>query len=480
MNGPQQIVILFIEVAVPFFLTVTRRNRWLLAWICFVVAVNILDTALFVNLPAARVAGLLLIPNAMSVLRHTLRTRAGSALVVQFAYLVFLGFVFGFLLPWPTGEFQRGFNQIASGRTVIYLVRTAADLSIALFVAQQIVRLMRPDLIIRYVLVGTTAAALAGVVEWLTRFDLYGMITGLRSLSLEYRMRGFNYEPRGLGLIAAHGFLFSILMFSYQRSRKWVIVLIFHAAALMFAGSTSALLVLTAGACVLFWSSRQARPFFSIVALLGLVALPGLVALNAPQLQSYADDVVLRLVTGAIGVESGGLIDNVAFRMGVFNGSALLFLVDNPLHAIIGTGPGLVTLPATLYMPQSVSYDWLVQLGAGINSPPTIGALLELSNTGLIGWVLWAIFLLSSFRSFRYLAEHSKPNVAWSIAGTAFLVAAAIYCLEASPLSSIWPVFVGSGLAAAYQAQKHKAQSIARQEARVSLNLAQNDIPVAL
>ena len=64
------------------------------------------------------------------------------------------------------------------------------------------------------------------------------------------------------------------------------------------------------------------------------------------------------------------LIESAAFRMDVLDGPALLFLVDNPLFLIIGTGPGLVPLPATAYLPQGAYGEWMRE--TGITSSPVV------------------------------------------------------------------------------------------------------------
>ena len=79
---------------------------------------------------------------------------------------------------------MRSFNQLPLGRTVIYLIRRTADISIAFFVAEQVIRTKRPDLVLKYVMIGTSIAAISGMAEILTGIDLYGAITGLRPLNL--------------------------------------------------------------------------------------------------------------------------------------------------------------------------------------------------------------------------------------------------------------------------------------------------------
>ena len=65
------------------------------------VTINIFDTSLYVNLPAARIVGLMLIPKSVNLLPYLLRTRAGRSLAIHFLYLAYLGVIFGFLYKLP-------------------------------------------------------------------------------------------------------------------------------------------------------------------------------------------------------------------------------------------------------------------------------------------------------------------------------------------------------------------------------------------
>jgi hypothetical protein len=78
MPDPRQLFLLFVILAIPTFLILTRRERELLAWVCFTIGVQIFDTRMFVNLPAARAAGILLIPMALGFLPKILYTRPGK------------------------------------------------------------------------------------------------------------------------------------------------------------------------------------------------------------------------------------------------------------------------------------------------------------------------------------------------------------------------------------------------------------------
>ena len=135
----RQVLLLLAALLIPSVLILMRRDRLLLAWVSFVVCINVFDTTMFVNLPAARATGLLLAWRSLRSLPIAYRTGAGRALLLQFAQLVVLGVVFGFIHPWTVEGVVRAFNQTAAGRTPIYLVPSSpADISLVVFVASRI------------------------------------------------------------------------------------------------------------------------------------------------------------------------------------------------------------------------------------------------------------------------------------------------------------------------------------------------------
>jgi len=407
---------------------------------------------MFVNLPAARAAGILLIPMALGFLPKILCTRPGKVLIMHYCYLIFLGVVFGFIIPWSDAGLLRKFNQIAPGRAIIFLIRSGADLSLAIFVARQVVKLKSPDKVVRYILVGTSVAALSGVLEFLTRVDLYGLFTGVGSLSIEYRMRGFCFEPRGLGLITGQGMLLTLLLYSHKRSWKLLALTGLHALAFFLAGSTSALVACFMGAAILLLFDRKVRSSMLVLATLGVMALTLMVTTKSQYLTTYVENVRLRLTVDRIERPPENEIENLAFRMDILDGSALLFLYYNPLYLFVGAGPGLVSLPATAYLPPSKYFAWVSE--TGINTPPTMGFMLELSNTGIIGLALWLIICLSIFRAFKYLSRQNSPeHIGWKIGRGAFAIVLGVYFMQISPLSALWSVFIGIGLAAYYLAR---------------------------
>lgn len=451
---PRQLLLLCIAFMVPLLLILARKERALLAWVCFTVGIQILDTSIVTNLPAARLVGLLLLPQALSMLSLVRRTAPGRAMLLQYGYLVVLGVVFGFVVPWPSGDVARAFNQGAPGRAVIYLVRTAADISLTLFVARQIFRRQQPQLVLRMVLVGSTIAALAGLLEFVTRFDWYGNITGLVPMNYPYRMRGFNFEPRGLGLIAVQGMLICLVLYSWRRTGRMLALAGLHAIALFLSGSTSAIAVFLFAAFALFitdprYRASMYKPFLVIAGAIGL-----LIVTQPQYLKTYVENALLRLTTDRIEEEGrpDTPIGNLSARMDILDGPPVLFFAANPGYILTGTGPGLMSLPAAAYIPPAAFYDEVRELG--VNSPPTSGLLLEVANAGLVGFALWCVIYGTSLRAFGRLVRTKRPEWRdWASARSAYAAIGASYLVQGS-VSPIWPIFMGLGLGAACIARR--------------------------
>ena len=178
-NDPRQIILFLIAFFVPLILIRLKRNRLLLGWVCFTFFVQIFDTIMLTNLPTGRIVGLLYLPRAISQLRELSRLTPVKAWLANYGLLLALGILFGFIFPWPDTTYTRPFTLTAPGRTIIYSARLLTDLSLAVFIASEIRRVNSLTWIGKSLVAGSTISALAGIFHFLTKIDLYFIITGL-------------------------------------------------------------------------------------------------------------------------------------------------------------------------------------------------------------------------------------------------------------------------------------------------------------
>lgn len=462
----RQLILLGIALGVPVIAFFLRRTRAILLWIGFTVFVQIFDTTLVTNLPAGRIIGLLFLPAAVAGLPLLVRNRSIRYAVYSLAYLLLLGVVFGYLVPWPDVTGVRPLTLRAPGKAVVYLARMLSDFSLALFVylhgrSSEGLRSIRNGMI-----AGATVTSAAGVLQSLGVPDLYVAITGLRSdlLINTIRPQGLSYEPRGLGLAAVWGF-FLVLATGGKRSPRSVIAALICLAGLIVSGSFSALIVFAAGVVVAIWvgiGMAGIRRRKMIVPTVLLAAAAASVWFTGSQIRSrvafYLDPA--RRVGNATATN---FVDAVVFRLDVFDASAVNFLAHNPVYALTGAGAGLVCLPASLYIPPGAySSIWNIHEGKGLDSPPTLGMLLDLSNGGVIALTLWLLQVAIAFR--RTYPRRKDPPVGWSrmdwlYFGRLLRFGVVFYVVQNS-VSPVWAIVLGYVFVAADLPLRTRAQTV--------------------
>lgn len=444
-----------IVVIVPLWLIATKREELLIKWICLTIAVDIFDPRLMVNLPAARVAGLLLLPSCLEVLPAVRKSIAGNALWRYIIYMAIMGVIFGIMFPWSSEGFDRLPTQTSQLKAIAYVFRRAGEFSLGISIARYLWKTRRPDRLIEWCVYGSSIAATGGILEWLTHWDMYSAITGAEVLRLSDRVQGFSYEPRGLALIVGQGLLLAILLYARQQSKRWLGFIVLHFVALFLAVSTSGLFVVGVGLAALFIVDAQSRKILvspSVIALLLCSSLL-LVSVGTNFVASWSENVGLRLsgATGRSAPES--LIAEFALRQDIFDASAIMLFAARPEFIFTGVGPGMAGLASTDYVPSAPLFDWVEERGEGLNSVPHVGLLRELCDVGLIGLFLAWIFVHASGRALSQLSAGSGLEAeSWQIARAAFWVAVAIYLVQASPLSASFSVFMGIGLTATWLA----------------------------
>lgn len=451
-SDASQIILLAIAVIVPLVLFWRKQHRLLLGWVCLTLFVQLFDTTILTNLPAGRIVGLMYLPRAIKSFHEWVRFRPAQAWLMNYGYLLVLGVAFGFLWPWPDITMMRPFTLAAPGRTLVYLVRLLSDISLTLFVAEQARQPGNLLWIGRALVAGATLSALAGLMTLVTGFDLVYAITDFEEQLLTAdRAHGLSAEPRGLGLACAYGLM--ILLVGQRRLfRLWPVLVVVNLAGLLSTASTSALALLGAGVItgwVFFTNRTRSALLFTTLAAVLLIFVASIFL--PMQFESAVGTVEHRIDPSLKlnGIPPGTFGQEIAYRLDVFDASAMLFLLEEPLYAVIGTGPGLVSLPASYHVPPGL-YSAIWSREVGINGLPFHGLLLELSNGGLPSLLLWLIQVLSCWTALRFLAKQ-RDNLSrrdeWSFAWAVFLVGAVFYLVQIS-VSPVWGVMLGIGWAA--------------------------------
>lgn len=466
----KQIILLVIAIIVPLVLLYTRRQRLLLAWVCFTFSVQIFDTVTLTNLPAGRIVGLVFMPLAISRFREWISLAPVRAWFINFGWLLVLGIAFGFLWPWPDTTFMRPYTLTAPGKTIIFLVRLLTDLSLTVFIAEQIFLGGALRLIGRAMLAGATLSAVVGIFHFLTQIDLYYIITGTGEQILHLgRARGLVGEPRALGLNCAYGVMI-LLIGRRQISRIWPLLLLINIVTLLLTYSASSIALFVAGIFValIFFSNSERLTMAGVVAVALTIAFLTSVLLPqqfdlAIQTLSLRFDPDYKLA----GIPPGNFGQEIAYRLDVFDACALLFLLDQPLYALIGTGPGLIPLPASDYVPPGL-YSLIWTPETGINSPPYHGPLLEIGNGGVLSLALWLAQVIGSWKALRFLSRRFRNaqddnGDDWRFAAAMFLTGAVFYVVQVS-YTPLWCIFLATGWTACRRTQSlMSANSVVKQ-----------------
>lgn len=460
MNGDyRQFILLGVAIIVPLFLYWRRKSRLLLGWLCLTLFVQIFDTTLITNLPASRVAGLLYLPLAILELRNYLSIQPVRLLLLNLLYLILLGLLFGLIWPWPDLTFNRPFTLIAPGRTIIYLSRLISDLSLSVLLVQLLRQVPQSLLTVgRAVALGGVLNALVGMVTFATGADIFYLVTGIgETILLTGRARGLAIEPRAMGMCCDYG-LIVLLLLRNRVSSWWLALLIVCLVGVLITYSISSLVLLACGlvTAIVFLTNRVRLMVVGTAILLSLTVAGARIYL--PDRFDQAVQTIRKRVDPEYkleGIPAGNVGEEVAYRLDVFDASALLFLLDKPIYAVFGTGPGLVTLPASAYIPEGLySQIWTPEVG--INSPPSSGFLLEVSNSGLLGLVFWFLQCLSCLAALRYLttkAPELDERQEWGFAFALFLIGAVLYLVHASH-TPVWSLMLSLGWAAIFRADE--------------------------
>lgn len=458
MNDIREIILLSIALVVPIVLFKTGRQRLLLGWVCITLFVQIFDTSLITNLPAGRIVGLMYLPAAVLSLGRIIKIRPVKLWLLNYGYLIILGVIFGFLWPWTDSTMMRPYTLTAPGRAIIYSVRLLSDFSLAVFVANQFRQPGTLIIIVRSMVIGATLSSIVGILYLVTGFDLAYAINGFEDQFLTAeRAHGLSAEPRGLGLASAYTLMF-LLVGQKKLFRFWPLMIIINLIALLASSSTSALALVLAGIVIgwVFFSNRTRLAILASSAFAILII--SISSIILPEQFEAASRIIGARVDPELklsGIPPGSFGQEIAYRLDVFDSSALLFLLDQPVYILTGAGPGMVSLPASYYVPPGL-YSAIWTPETGINSPPFHGILLEISNSGILGLILWLAQAIICWNALRWLARRknlTSGDEDWEYALSVFVIGAVFYLIQVS-ISPVWSIILGIGWASVLAMRK--------------------------
>jgi hypothetical protein len=265
----------------------------------------------------------------------------------------------------------------------------------------------------------------------------------------------------------AHGLFLALLFYLFRRSRAALALVGLHGAVLLLSVSVSGIsAALAAWVGLLVFEPRVRRTSFWITAAAAVTVMALVIWSSESALgRSWSFNLLQRFSPQDLGrLAAGASMDALTVFLDVFDLTAFLALRAYPLAALLGAGPGLISIPGSLFIPDTPRWAWVTASGEGVSNVPSMGILLEWSNGGVIGVLLWVGVVVAVLRAFRRLDSSDPEHTAeWRLARGAFVVGACAYLLQVSPLSAMWPVLLGLGIGAALVASRHTPESAAAQ-----------------
>lgn len=352
--------------------------------------------------------GFLIIPLVLNVYVKQYYSGFGKRVSIIFRplflnlfYLIILGVIFGFLIPWSDETIYRSWAQRPQGRTIVTLIRYSNELFVLLYVIW-VISTNRVSLkfIINTIGWMTFISFIVGVVEF-----SFGPI--IRSLIqddpriLTSRFLGLCGEPKIFGRNSALSYIILIMYYiKIERNKKLLFFILISAIGVILSLSASAFIMFALFNMYILFEQRK----FKYVFLSIIIFTSGSFALNNVEQLNPTKYKIEKALTGTDEFKTNTSEDSIwkstISRFDIFDHLALLFLIENPSYIITGTGPNLISIPASKNVADYARYRTYAEIG-GIDSVPNVMFNNVLSSSGIIGVLLYIIF-------FKRLYAYSK------------------------------------------------------------------------
>ncbi len=388
---PQFLLILFCLCLPVYLLYFAKDHSKAIAWIAIITMLDIFNSQLYMNLAAIPLFGFCAIPYVWQNRKNLLANTAVKWLGIYFSLLVLLGIYYGFINPWPDLSGTRSIKDQSAIRSILHLGRTLGEGISILYLVLQIEKNSKATAsqFLKFTFFSAIALCMGGAIEAIFNFDLYHFFTGGRDLVLPGRMHGLAYEPRGM----SQNLSYAILLTPFVPLGIWryFLIPVFALFAYGLTISFTGIAVLTAGILTLLvlaaftYRSLLVEKWKSIS-----LSLAALLVFFATLFQVLPDRSTYYLKERLLFFTAS----DIAAKFEVFDAAAINFLNHNPQNYLLGAGPGMIYLPASAYVLERDNYIYNNKLSA----LPHVGAVLVLSNAGILGL---CIFIFALFQGFK-------------------------------------------------------------------------------
>jgi hypothetical protein len=392
MIFPQPLMLAICALIPVYFIYMKKRHDWAVCWLAIIIVLDIFNSQLYMNLSALLIFGMMAIPYVWNQRGAFKKNTALKLFLVYFLYLSLLGIYHGFFKPWPDPTGLRSIKDQAQFRTILHLGRTFCEWIAALYLTLQIERSQKEtlDKFLKTAFYCSILLVLGTAAEKWLRIDFYHFFTGGRALLLEERPRGLTYEPRGLSQNLAYAILLTPFVPLPKWKYLWIpvfaffgffITISFTGLAILAVGLAIAVSLLAVKERALIRTRWKETLFLGVGMIALIVGLFSILPKSAVTHLSLRFDYLFQ--------------SDVAEKFEVFDAASINFLNHNPKYYLLGTGPGLIYLPAGDYILERDRYIW----GNHFEALPHVGSVLILSNSGILGLTLFLTALLVAART---------------------------------------------------------------------------------
>jgi len=320
-----------------------------------------------------------------------------TPLYLEFFYLVLLAIIFGYIEPWVSRwDYQRSWSQLAEGRAVIQVLRLISEFSLILII---VLWLQMKQITIGFIIKVVAIIISCMVVFSLVDFSLGGVLKVLLfpdARLLSDRLTGLNVEPRSFGRICSFVLLL-LLIFNKNNEKIIKVGLMFSIIGLIISLSASSFLMTFVWLFIYIVLTKKVRYLFWSIPII----LISLFYLNKNETYSSETLKKINYVTSInedtdkekVNADEPEVFSNFE----IFDRAALNFLYNEPLFIVLGTGPNMINIPSSPYL--TASFYAIYE--NTIDSVPHSFFVNLISRSGLIGLLIWIVFVFKVRRTLR-------------------------------------------------------------------------------
>lgn len=310
-------------------------------------------------------------------------------LIIEYYYLIVLGVIFGFLLPWEGNyDHLRTWSQQAQGRTIVQLIRLFSEFCLLFLIfywidSKKITINYISNIISIVIILSVSIAIIDSLLDYKIRSSLFG-----DARIIHERFIGLCGEPRYFGRICSFCLLYLIIVkhISISKYVNWGILFSSIGIILSLSASTYVFTIIWM-LIFCYYKTLKFNPLYFVVLLIVLFFLK-----NSFNEQLSSTGKKMNIVLNVNDGNKEDKIDNyepdIFGRFEVFDRAALNFLYRNPEYIIIGVGPNLISIPSSPYKTRSIYEIY----GENLDSVPHSFIINLLARSGLIGIYLWILF----------------------------------------------------------------------------------------